>query len=79
MKPILPIIVTSYEGLTSCLKNQIKIIYLPSDFYEKESQRICTLLSKMRYKTVRIPAQNGVFCAKGLNFRRYFILHHPYY
>ena len=73
MKIVLPVMVTTLEGLLSCVEQQNRLLYFSDEFYKKHAVKICQILTESEYRPVDVLARNGVFYSKDLNTGRCII------
>ena len=66
---ILPVIVTTYEALCTCLEENVRVIYAFKEFYTANTEQISQALMEYGYEMSDIPTNRGVFFVKGLNIK----------
>ena len=68
---VLPVMVTTYEALCSCVRSKEELLWLSNNLYWDDKERMDRILSNGGYKYTPISARNGMFFARGLFWKRY--------
>jgi hypothetical protein len=61
---LLPIMISTYEGLCKCLEEDVQVIYIWNHLYKCQQKKIDRALTEGGYVLLGVQAHNGLFFVK---------------